>query len=560
MDSKILWKVFTAFISLAMGFSAFYTFRIGTSPSEELWKTKMLMHVSDIPYVLLCSAFLYGLFSFLIPKIGRIPCMKLVAVEGKPTDPPFAILSVFLVLAWLPFFFVFFPGTGMNDTTDIIRAGIWATGQHTFIYCMYLWGLAQGSIYLFGTIYQGLVAASLIQMFLFALGIAYALSWFYRKTGNWKLLLLFAAYYGFLPCIVNMSFSNVKDVFFSLDILLWVPLMISFVSGYRENAWEGNKKLFILAGMGMLLLRNNGIYVFVCMALFCVFWMKPVRMKVFLTSFVMVLVALIPNAAVQYYLNLPQLFQERVGIPLQQYSRAVAMEVPLTKSEENYTIRVMMPSAIQHWYDPFMVDLIKWNSNFNYDFFNHHEKEFWDNWKSVGKRNKQIYVEAWLFATYGYWSFPSMDEKTQSRFTYAFSEEELENGLAPEHNNDYRTNVLKPFFPPKVQESLGHYLWTSSRFLGAGTVFWIMMGIASLLIYRKQYGRLVVLLPATLLWGTLMVATPAAFVYRYVYFFPLCFPFFLILPFMPIGKYGVTHWELTKIHHFEIKKGRDWNS
>jgi hypothetical protein len=41
----------------------------------------------------------------------------------------------------MPFFLVFYPGTGMNDTTDIMRAGIWATGQHTFIYCMFIYGL-----------------------------------------------------------------------------------------------------------------------------------------------------------------------------------------------------------------------------------------------------------------------------------------------------------------------------------------------------------------------------------------------------------------------------------
>ena len=42
-----------------------------------------------------------------------------------------------------------------------------------------------------------------------------------------------------------------------------------------------------------------------------------------------------------------------------------------------------------------------------------------------------------------------------------------------------------------------------------------------------------------------MIATPAAFVYRYVYFFPLCMPFFLLLPFLPEGKYGETRWAET---------------
>lgn len=44
-----------------------------------------------------------------------------------------------------------------------------------------------------------------------------------------------------------------------------------------------------------------------------------------------------------------------------------------------------------------------------------------------------------------------------------------------------------------------------------------------------------------------MIATPAAFVYRYVYFFPLCIPFFLLLPFLPEGKYGRTKWADTVV-------------
>lgn len=102
----------------------------------------------------------------------------------------------------------------MNDTTDIMRAGIWATGQHTFIYCMYIYGLTQASDMLFHTTSYGLAAASLIQMFLFACGIAYCLSWLYRKTGRMWLTVLLSLYYGFMPMVVNMSFSNVKDVFF----------------------------------------------------------------------------------------------------------------------------------------------------------------------------------------------------------------------------------------------------------------------------------------------------------------------------------------------------------
>lgn len=129
---------------------------------------------------------------------------------------------------------------------------------------------------------------------------------------------------------------------------------------------ESNKYLYALAGIGMMMLRNNGIFVFIPMMLSIIILIKHVRMKVLLTSLVMIVISITPDIVIKETLDLPQLFQERVGIPLQQYSRTVAVGAPLTKAEENYTIRMMMPEQIKTWYDPFTADLIKWNSNFDF--------------------------------------------------------------------------------------------------------------------------------------------------------------------------------------------------
>ncbi len=534
----------TAALSLLMGFCEYYTWRIGWHPGSTPWNREALLHLSDLPFILLAALLTFALLHLFLRVGNRIPLLApRQEILGNATDAPFAFLVAFLLLCWTPFFLVFYPGTGMNDTTDIMRAGIWAAGQHTFIYCMFIYGLTQLSQMLFDTTSYGLAVASMIQMFFFACGISYALSWLYHRTGRLWLTALLALYYGFCPLIVNMSFSNVKDVLFSVVILLWVPLVTSFVSGYKENAWEENRHLFILAGLGMMLLRNNGIFVFLVMLLGLVLLMKHIRMQLLMTSILMIALAVTPDIAIKQILNLPQLFQERVGIPLQQLSRAVAVGVPLTKEEEAYTLKMMIPGRIAKWYDSFTVDLIKWNSDFDFYYFNNHPDDFWKTWKSIGKRNKDIYVDAWLFATYGYWAFPAPDEMTQSRFDWAFSDSDLKNGLSPDHNNAYHTATIKKFYSDTTREKMGTYLWKHSRYLGAGTCLWLTLCIGLLLFYRKQYTRFLVLLPACLLWGTLILATPAAFVYRYVYFFPLCVPFFILLPFLPEGKYGETRWK-----------------
>lgn len=543
-----LWlALLTGIVSLCMGFSEFYTWRIGWHPGSSPWNREALLHGSDMVGVLALSVLTFVVISLFMKYAGSLSSFsEKIGIEGSPLEAPFALIMAFLLLAWMPFFLVFYPGTGMNDTTDIMRAGIWATGQHTFIYCMFIYGLTQASDMLFTPPPMAWRRRRWCRCFSFC---RHCLLSFLDLPADRQALAYLSS--DSVLCFPSPYCQYVlfqcEGCAFSVTILLWVPLVTSFVSGYRENAWESNKRLFILAGLGMMLLRNNGIYVFVVMLLFLVWLMKGIRVNLFLTGLVMIAIAVTPDVAIKQILNLPQLFQERVGIPLQQFSRAVAVGAPLTEEEKAYSIKMMIPGRIAKWYDPFTVDLIKWNSDFDFYYFNSHSDDFWKNWKSLGKRNKEVYVEAWLFATYGYWAFPAPDEMTQSRFGWAFSEGDLKNGLSPDHNNAYKTADIHTFFKKDTQEKLGTFMWNHSRYLGAGTCLWLTLCMGLLLFYRRQYSRFLVLLPACLLWGTLMIATPAAFVYRYVYFFPLCMPFFLLLPFLPEGKYGRTKWADTVV-------------
>lgn len=113
------------------------------------------------------------------------------------------------------------------------------------------------------------------------------------------------------PCC-QYVFLQCEGCAFSVTILLWIPVT-SFVSGYRENAWEANKRLFILAGLGMMLLRNNGIYVFIVMLMGLVLLMKRIRMNLLLTGLVMIAVSITPDVAIKQILNLPQPFSGTGG-------------------------------------------------------------------------------------------------------------------------------------------------------------------------------------------------------------------------------------------------------
>ena len=525
-----------AAVSLGMGASAWYTFRIGWYPQSPDWKGPAvhLIQRGDAFSIAVLTLFFFVLLLAVIKGLGSLPEIPLRREEVPFTAPPFSFLILVLMAAWLPFFLVFFPGTAMNDTTDILRAELWAAGQHTVLYCLFLGGLGEISKALTGNWAAGVAAASILQMYLLAAAISCALSWLYRRTGSASLTALFTAYYAFCPMIVNYSFANVKDTLFSAAVLLWVPLLYELIRG-KERDFGRLRGLFLIASLGVLLLRNNGRYVYAVMLFLFLLFLPRLRWKAASLGAVLFLASLLPNAALSYFMHLPQLFQERVGVPIQQVGRTAAAGRAFTPEESAYLPLMMDRETLEYWYDPFTADGIKWNSAFRFDAFNSHPDAFWKTWASLGRRYPEDFLEAWMLAVYGYWSFPAPDGKTQSRFGWALSMKDLSApyGMDPAHNNEYQTGTMLSVYPPEVQEKLGRWLWDHSRYLGAGTCFWLTAVLSLVMLYRKRGRLLLLLMPAFLLWGTLIIAAPAAFVFRYVFYFPLCLPFFAVLPFFP---------------------------
>ena len=527
-------------ISLLMGTAEYYTMKIGWFPRSEDWKGPQvhLLNDTDVLHILPFAVLTFvGLLLFVRVMNCFSDEEEAAPLPNPLTGPPFALTVFFLLMAWMPFFAVFFPGTGMNDTTDILRDVFWASGQHTFLYCLYLGGLGQISEFLTGTMTAGLVAASLIQMLLMAMALAAVVTWLYRRTDSAGWAALLALYYGLTPIIVNYSFANVKDTFFSVIMLLWIPLLYEMIeNGDQEWVWTHWKREFIFLSIGLLMLRNNGPYVYLVLLVCLSAVLARIRWRILGTGILLLLISMIPNAALNVFMDLPQLFQEKVGIPIQQVARVADSGVPLTNGETQYINRIMKPGKMPLVYDPFTADGVKWNYNFNEPYFNTHPDEFMKNWRLIGKQYPKIYAEAWLLASYGYWSFPAPDGEIQSRFGWALDVNDMQNGMRPEENNAYRTSTMFHIFRPDTTEKLGRYLFNHSRYLGAGTCFWLMTALSLVLISRRKYRLLLIFMPAFLCWGTLMAATPSAFVYRYVFFFPLCMPIFFLLPFLPGGR------------------------
>ena len=73
---------------------------------------------------------------------------------------------------------------------------------------------------------------------------------------------------------------------------------------------------------------------------------------------------------------------------------------------------------------------------------------------------------------------------------------------------------------------------TNIRLIIAALWAWLSLLSFVITIKNKRYKNLLILVPALLNWGTLMIATPIAFTLRYVYILVLMVPLTIFVPIM----------------------------
>ena len=130
------------------------------------------------------------------------------------------------------------------------------------------------------------------------------------------------------------------------------------------------------------------------------------------------------------------------------------------------------------------------------------------------------YVKAYLMDTYGFWSIETKNE-------YGFVDTYI-------IKNDF--GIERKDCIEKITGKSMENLFTKPDFIGAGTLFWIIVLSSTLLIINKKQKYIYVLMPCLISWISIMVATPVAFSLRYVFMMVYSLPLIVMLPFMTKNK------------------------
>ena len=197
----------------------------------------------------------------------------------------------------------------------------------------------------------------------------------------------------------------------------------------------------------------------------------------------------------------------------------------LSKEELALIEQVVDLTYIKQLYDPHFADNIKELVRAgNQDYLAEHKGEFFRLWAGLGLRYPGDYMTAYIRQTYGYW-YPD------SFYLVAEAEGVSATSLGVSHTPLIRGPLV--IKAKEISIKLGGMLPLYGTLWSMGVACWVMLFCIGNTLIRGERPKLVLYLPSLALLLTVLIATPVATEFRYVYFMVFALPFYLMAALLP---------------------------
>ena len=469
-----------------------------------------------------------ALLKFLFLWVTEKERMKELFCEKEPGKSwnPFAmhpLAATFLVclLGWLPYFLYQFPGIMTPDSINQLEQVLGVvpySNHHPWVHTLLIKVFYSIGFAVTGSMVFAMGFYTFAQMCIMAFSIGYFVSSmrFLRLKAGWCTAI--ALVFAILPYHAVYAVTVWKDIPFAAAVLVFITSLLRL---RNEEKWQ-HAVLFVLSGAMMCLFRSNGWYAFlVCIPFFVAsFWKKNRKVVGLLT------VSLLAAVVVKYPVMsgcqvTPPDFVESLCIPIQQVSYVLANDRELSPEQLELIDAVIDRNHVKNLYNPEFADNMKELIRAGHpEYLEAHKKEFFMLWLDLLIRYPGDYLEAYIQQTNGYWYpdsyYPVADAEGVSATDLGISHTPLIRGPL----------VVKG---KEIAVKLGSMVPVYGTLWSMGVAFWILLLMIGCVLVRREEGKLLYALPCLLLWGTVMIATPVATEFRYVYFLMLCMPFYLCM-------------------------------
>ena len=439
-----------------------------------------------------------------------------------------ALCSFLICLfCWLPYFLYQYPGImtpdSINQFAQILGESPYSN-HHPWTHTM-LFGFFYHTGYaLTGNMVAAVSCSTLFQMCLLSGSIASFISTLRLYRIRPFILLMITAFYALIPYHAVFSVTIWKDIPFAAAVLFFGCTILRLT--YMDKVRFREMAAFTLSGIMICLFRSNGWYAFVFALPFLLFIYHK-RARVFYPAlFIILCTAIIVKYPVMnaFHVEQPD-FIESVCIPMQQITAVICNDRALSEEQLDLVENVVDLTYIKDLYNPTFADNIKELVRAgNQDYLTSHKKEFLKLWIDLGLRYPGDYLTAYVKQTYGYWYPDSF---------YLVAEAE---GVSATRYGVSHTPLIGGPLVIKGKEiaiKLGSMVPIYGTLWSMGVACWIMIFSIGTVIIRREYHKLTCYLPSTALLLTVLIATPVATEFRYVYFMVFSLPFYLITAMLP---------------------------
>lgn len=506
MDGKKITLIITFLLSLVFGCCYMLTPHLAKNSTEPLrW---YLFPLGVVIFL--------GIFAVL--TLG-VSLYKKGTTRLKLSDRGYLIFYIVFficnILTGLVFLMIYHPGTGNYDTIAIMKSAFGMAKQHPTLYIAYVFILKKVVFFLGGGYQAIYVANSLLTIVLMSFVYTEMIRFLKRKNTPFLILIVIAVFYTLCPIFNLYKVTFLKDVPFSLLLLMWVPILFDTWETKGENLKDLKTSILCCLYLALSLMRGNGIYI----SIFVLICMLVVARKMWKRLSIYALALVVAFSGISIFescLGVKHLFKETVGIPLQQIAATVCLDGEITQEQAEFIDQVLPIDFIKEKYDPYTSVPLKWGgAPLDDDFLYEHKAEFLKVWAQMLIPNFNIYVKSYLQASYGFWSLgPALGSfRYTSLYESAYAEWIAQKNIS-----------IKSFLPEQTQTVLERTVNDLIRVPGEGICFWAMIMLMLVLMYFD--GWKIFMISAPMLAGvlTVFISTPIAYSWRYILFIPLFIP------------------------------------
>lgn len=425
----------------------------------------------------------------------------------------FSIAFLTILVGWLPYIIVFFPGSvpydGWNQL-DMISGVTGFSNHHP-----YLGTILLGFFYKIGSLISpnmGVFAYILFQVVSSAVIYAVACKWTIQMKTPTTGAIIAIIFYAFVPLGGGFQQAVLKDSLFSAVFVAYLICWLNVIMDIKK----AEKIDWKLIGFSILvcLLRNNGKYIvlfsYVCLLLPLLVTRK--RFHVTLLSFIAII------GLLQGYekVLLPQMgveqgsVREMLSIPIQQSARYIRdYEKDITKEEKNILTTILDYETVKLEYNPEISDPVK--RTVLYRPSKEILKEYFQIWFQMFLKHPGVYIEATLQNIFGYFD-PFYNYTDSPKYSLYIS------GPIREQGVDYGIHYVQS---DNIRGIMTKYIefWTYapglSILVNPGTYTWIILFLLAIMVRKKKYNAVLMVIPC-LVSIACCVASPVNGLMRYM--------------------------------------------